>query len=47
MKPAKICEGDVVVAPFPFSDLTEAKGRPALVDLDVGLKKMWPFWNRG
>ena len=24
-------KGDVVVVPFPFSDLTEAKRRPALV----------------
>jgi mRNA interferase MazF len=31
MKLGKICEGDVVVVPFPFSDLTEAKRRPALV----------------
>lgn len=28
---AKFVRGDVVVVPFPFSDLTEAKRRPALV----------------
>ena len=28
---AKPVKGDVVVVPFPFSDLTEAKRRPALV----------------
>lgn len=28
---AKFVKGDVVVVPFPFSDLTEAKRRPALV----------------
>lgn len=27
----KFVKGDVVVVPFPFSDLTEAKRRPALV----------------
>ena len=27
----KFIKGDVVVLPFPFSDLTEAKRRPALV----------------
>ena len=27
----KFVKGDVVVLPFPFSDLTEAKRRPALV----------------
>jgi mRNA interferase MazF len=27
----KFVRGDVVVVPFPFSDLTEAKRRPALV----------------
>ena len=27
----RIIEGDVVVVPFPFSDLTRAKRRPALV----------------
>jgi mRNA interferase MazF len=27
--------GDVVVVPFPFSDLTEAKRRPALVVADL------------
>ena len=28
---AEFVKGDVVVVPFPFSDLTEAKRRPALV----------------
>jgi mRNA interferase MazF len=28
---AKLMKGDVVVVPFPFSDLTQAKRRPALV----------------
>lgn len=28
---AKFIKGDVVVVPFPFSDLTETKKRPALV----------------
>ena len=28
---AKFIEGDVVVIPFPFSDLSQAKRRPALV----------------
>jgi mRNA interferase MazF len=28
---AKFVKGDVVVVPFPFSDLTNAKRRPALV----------------
>ena len=28
---AKFIKGDVVVVPFPFSDLTKAKRRPALV----------------
>ncbi|MCB9481551.1 MAG: type II toxin-antitoxin system PemK/MazF family toxin [Desulfobacteraceae bacterium] len=28
---AKFVKGDVVVVPFPFSDLTHAKRRPALV----------------
>ena len=32
-KPVK---GDVVVIPFPFSDLTGAKKRPALVIADAG-----------
>lgn len=27
----KFVKGDVVVVPFPFSDLTEAKRRPAFV----------------
>ena len=27
----ELVKGDVVVVPFPFSDLTEAKRRPALV----------------
>jgi len=28
---AKFVKGDVVVVPFPFSDLSQAKRRPALV----------------
>ena len=28
-------KGDVVVVPFPFSDLSEAKRRPALVIADL------------
>ena len=28
---AKLVKGDVVVVPYPFSDLTQAKRRPALV----------------
>ena len=28
---AKFVKGDVVVIPFPFSDLTQVKRRPALV----------------
>lgn len=28
---AKFVKGDVVIVPFPFSDLTQAKRRPALV----------------
>lgn len=28
---AKFVRGDVVVVPFPFSDLTQAKRRPALI----------------
>ncbi len=27
----KFVKGDVVVVPFPFSDLTQAKRRPALI----------------
>ncbi len=32
---AKFVKGDVVVIPFPFSDLTNAKRRPALVVADL------------
>jgi mRNA interferase MazF len=32
---AKFVKGDVVVVPFPFSDLTQAKRRPALVIADL------------
>lgn len=28
---ARFVKGDVVVVPFPFSDLTSAKRRPALI----------------
>ncbi|MBI2870759.1 MAG: type II toxin-antitoxin system PemK/MazF family toxin [Candidatus Omnitrophica bacterium] len=33
---ARFIKGDVVVLPFPFSDLTQAKRRPALVVADAG-----------
>ena len=32
---AKFIRGDVVVVPFPFSDLTQAKRRPALAVADL------------
>ena len=32
---AKFIKGDVVVVPFPFSDFTQAKRRPALVVVDL------------
>ena len=32
---AKFIKGDVVVVPFPFSDLSQAKRRPALVIADL------------
>ncbi len=32
---AKFVKGDVVVVPFPFSDLTQAKRRPALVIVNL------------
>ena len=32
---ARFVKGDVVVVPFPFSDLSEAKRRPALVVADL------------
>ncbi len=32
---ARFVKGDVVVVPFPFSDLTQAKRRPALVIADL------------
>lgn len=32
---AKFVKGDVVVVPFPFSDLTQAKRRPALVVVNL------------
>ena len=31
MKHGKICKNDVVVLPFPFSDLSATKRRPALI----------------
>ena len=33
---AKFIKGDVVVIPFPFSDLTQAKRRPAVVITALG-----------
>jgi mRNA interferase MazF len=32
---AKFIKGDVVVIPFPFSDLSQSKRRPALVIADI------------
>jgi hypothetical protein len=32
---ARFVKGDVVVVPFPFADLSEAKRRPALVVADL------------
>jgi len=32
---ARFIKGDVVVLPFPFSDITQAKRRPALVVADL------------
>lgn len=32
---AKFVKGDVVVVPFPFSDLTQAKRRPTIVIADL------------
>lgn len=32
---ARFIKGDVVVIPFPFSDLTQAKRRPALIVADL------------
>ena len=32
---ARFIKGDVVVLPFPFSDMTQAKRRPAMVVADL------------
>ena len=32
---ARFVKGDVIVVPFPFSDLTQAKRRPALVLVEL------------
>ncbi|MEA3507212.1 MAG: type II toxin-antitoxin system PemK/MazF family toxin [Elusimicrobiota bacterium] len=31
----KLIKGDIVVVPFPFSDLTQAKRRPALITVNL------------
>jgi mRNA interferase MazF len=35
MDPSSV--GDVVIIPFPYSDLTQSKRRPALVLAEVGM----------
>ncbi len=39
---AGFVKGDVVVLPFPFSDLSQAKRRPALVVAEVGGSELLP-----
>ena len=35
----RFVKGEVVVVPFPFSDLTQAKRRPALVITEFGRRR--------
>jgi mRNA interferase MazF len=39
---ARFVKGDVVVVPFPFSDLTQSKRRPALVIAELTGKDIRP-----
>jgi mRNA interferase MazF len=40
---AKFVKGDVVIIPFPFSDLSQSKRRPALVLTPLEVRGMMPF----